>query len=128
MNQLEYEALFIDEHPAIPEHARLFSQGNHQRSLIGNEWYYYGETAEEYALYKDCVVAENDTHVFIDMYEGERKLNSHRIPVEKKRLDDLYPVQSLFPYAMSEKEARAILRNHFITQQERSTTIEIPQI
>lgn len=126
MNQLEYEALFIEEQPTLPEHVRLFSQGNHQRSLIGQEWYYYGESVDEYALYTDVFVKETDTCVFVDMYEEGIKLNQHAIAIDKKHIHNLYPVQSLFPRPMTEKEAKSILRRHFLNQQERSTTNEIP--
>lgn len=127
MNQLEYEELFREEEPRIAElpiHILTFSQGNHKRSLVGDEWYYYGETYETYSLYKDKVIRETSDHVFIDIYEENTRLNSTPIGIEKNRLHKLYPVQELFPRPMGQEEAREILRKHFIKEEERSTAIE----
>lgn len=126
MNQLEYESLFEQDQPALPGHAKTFSHGNHQRSLVGDQWYYYGESGDEYSLYKDIIVYEGDSFVLIDMYEDDTRLNRHPIALAKDKLDTLYPVQDLFSEPMGESEAKAILKYHFL-QQERSTTNDIPQ-
>lgn len=125
MNQLDYESLFEEDQPVIPDRIKTFSHGNHQRSLVGDQWYYYGESGDEYALYKDIIVHEGDTFVLIDMYEDDTRLNRHPIAINKDRLAYLYPVQELFSEPMNESDAKAILRYHFI-KQERSTTKEIP--
>lgn len=126
MNQEEYESLFLKEEPDLkkaPASAVSFSQGNHKRSLVGLEWFYYGETDTNYALYKDVIVSENKSSVFIDIYEDDYKLNTTSIALEKERLKDIYPLQSLFPRPMSQAEAEEILKEHF-AKEERSTTIE----
>lgn len=114
INQIEYESLFIEEYPKIPKRIRTFSQGNHQRSLIGKQWFYYGESDEEYTLYKDVIVQEAPQYVLIDMYANGERINAHPVAIEKSQLKKQYPVQKLFPYPMSDKDAKRKLRDYFI--------------
>lgn len=125
IDPMEYEALFIEEEHLlknIPEDVKTFSQGNQKRSFIGEEWYYVGETAEDFTLHKDVIVSENDTHVFIDMYVEEKKLNKDPIALDKDLAKEVYPAQTLFPKPMTYNEACNTLRDYF-SDIERSTTI-----
>jgi len=91
-------------------------QGNHKRSLIGQKWFYFGETTDEYSLYHDQIVDENDSVVFIHLFADGELLTETLIAIDKKELSNRYPIQGLFPKPMEEWEAKLILKHHFSNQ------------
>ena len=122
MNQEEREAFFKEEETlstlakaasATSEHA---PHGNLERSYVGEKWFYYGETTDEYSLYCDEVVDEDMQRVYIMIKEGERPLLHNLVAIDKITYEKRYPVQSLFMHPMQEAEAQMILRKHFSSQ------------
>lgn len=122
MNQADRELFFeeslfkstlstVEREKLIPS-----PDGNHKRSLIGQKWFYFGETTDDYSLFYDQFVAENDTAVFVRMFQDGELLMDTLVAIPKKRLNKCYPVQSLFPNSMEEWEAELILRNYFKQQ------------
>ena len=79
MNQEEREAFFKEEE-TLSTLAKAVSgplgqtapHGNLERSFVGEKWFYYGETTEEYSLYCDEVVDEDFFCVFIMIKEGNQ--------------------------------------------------------
>ena len=122
MEQEERELFFMEEFNQSTlrnvEREKLIPspQGNHKRSLIGQEWYYYGETETEYTLFCDKIVGETKQHVFIELYADDILLSNSLIAIEKEALSQRYPIQELFPCAMTKTVAAAILRDHFAQQ------------
>ena len=122
MNQEEREAFFKEEETlstlakaasATSEHA---PHGNLERSFVGEKWFYYGETTEEYSLYCDEVVDEDFFCVYIMIKEGNRNLLNSLVAMDKIAYQRRYPVQSLFMKPMELAEATEILRSHFANQ------------
>ena len=123
MNQEEREAFFKEEE-TLSTLAKAVSgplgqtapHGNLERSFVGEKWFYYGETTDEYSLYCDEVVDEDMQRVYIMIKEGERPLLHNLVAMDKITYEKRYPVQSLFMHPMQEAEARMILRKHFSSQ------------
>ena len=122
MNQEEREAFFKEEETlstlakaasATSEHA---PHGNLERSYVGEKWFYYGETTDEYSLYCDEVVDEDFFCVYIMIKEGNRNLLNSLVAMDKIAYQRRYPVQSLFMKPMELAEATEILRSHFANQ------------
>lgn len=108
------------------EKGKLFfssPHGNHKRSRMGEKWFYFGETAENYSLFYDEVVGESDSHYFLRLHEDGEWIADTLVAIEKNQFEKRYPVQPLFATSMEETEAVAILKDHFKLQTERSTTI-----
>lgn len=122
MEQEERELFFMEESNQSTlrnvEREKLIPspQGNHKRSLIGQEWYYYGETETEYTLFCDKIASETEQHVFIQLYADGLLLSDSLIAIEKEALSQRYPVQELFPCAMTQAVAETILKDHFAQQ------------
>lgn len=122
MNQEEREAFFKEEETlsTLAKAASIPSghapQGNLERSFVGEKWFYYGETADEYSLYCDEVVSEDLQHVYIMIKEGERELLPSLVALDKIAYQKRYPVQSLFIKPMQTADALKILRVHFSNQ------------
>ena len=123
MNQEEREAFFKEEE-TLSTLAKAVSgplgqtapHGNLERSFVGEKWFYYGETTEEYSLYCDEVVDEDFFCVYIMIKEGNRNLLNSLVAMDKIAYQRRYPVQSLFMEPMELAEAREILRSHFANQ------------
>ena len=123
MNQEEREAFFKEEE-TLSTLAKAVSgplgqtapHGNLERSFVGEKWFYYGETTEEYSLYCDEVVDEDMQRVYIMIKEGERPLLHNLVAMDKITYEKRYPVQSLFMKPMELAEATEILRSHFANQ------------
>ena len=103
MNQEEREAFFKEEE-TLSTLAKAVSgplgqtapHGNLERSFVGEKWFYYGETTEEYSLYCDEVVDEDFFCVYIMIKEGNRNLLNSLVAMDKIAYQRRYPVQSLF--------------------------------
>lgn len=123
MNQEEREAFFKEEE-TLSTLAKAVSgplgqtapHGNLERSFVGEKWFYYGETTEEYSLYCDEVVDEDFFCVYIMIKEGSRNLLNSLVAMDKIAYQRRYPVQSLFMKPMELAEATEILRSHFANQ------------
>ena len=123
MNQEEREAFFKEEE-TLSTLAKAVSgplgqtapHGNLERSFVGEKWFYYGETTEEYSLYCDEVVDEDFFCVYIMIKEGNRNLLNSLVAMDKIAYQRRYPVQSLFRKPMELAEATEILRSHFANQ------------
>lgn len=123
MNQEEREAFFKEEE-TLSTLAKAVSgplgqtapHGNLERSFVGEKWFYYGETTEEYSLYCDEVVDEDFFCVYIMIKEGNRNLLNNLVAMDKIAYQRRYPVQSLFMKPMELAEATEILRSHFANQ------------
>lgn len=123
MNQEEREAFFKEEE-TLSTLAKAVSgplgqtapHGNLERSFVGEKWFYYGETTEEYSLYCDEVVDEDFFCVYIMIKEGNRNLLNSLVAMDKIAYQRRYPVQSLFMKPMELAEAIEILRSHFANQ------------
>ena len=123
MNQEEREAFFKEEE-TLSTLAKAVSgplgqtapHGNLERSFVGEKWFYYGETTDEYSLYCDEVVDEDMQRVYIMIKESERPLLHNLVAMDKITYEKRYPVQSLFMHPMQEAEAQMILRKHFSNQ------------
>ena len=122
MNQADRELFFeeslfkstlstVEREKLIPS-----PDGNHKRSLIGQKWFYFGETTDDYSLFYDQFVEENDTAVFVRMFQDGELLMDTLVAIPKEGLNKCYPIQSLFPNSMEEWEAELILRNYFKQQ------------
>lgn len=123
MNQEEREAFFKEEE-TLSTLAKAVSgplgqtapHGNLERSFVGEKWFYYGETTDEYSLYCDEVIDEDLHCVYIMIKEGDRNLLHNLVAMDKIAYQRRYPVQSLFIKPMELAEAREILRIHFSNQ------------
>ena len=123
MNQEEREAFFKEEE-TLSTLAKAVSgplgqtapHGNLERSFVGEKWFYYGETTEEYSLYCDEVVDEDFFCVYIMIKEGNRNLLNNLVAMDKIAYQRRYPVQSMFMKPMELAEATEILRSHFANQ------------
>lgn len=117
-NQLFFEESMFKSTLSKIERDKLIPspQGNHKRSLIGKKWFYFGETAEDYSLFYDQIVAETDSHVFIRLFKDGELLTESLIALDKKELENRYPVQDLFPAPMEDWDAKLILKHHFNSQ------------
>ena len=123
MNQEEREAFFKEEE-TLSTLAKAVSgplgqtapHGNLERSFVGEKWFYYGGTTEEYSLYCDEVVDEDFFCVYIMIKEGNRNLLNSLVAMDKIAYQRRYPVQSLFMKPMELAEATEILRSHFANQ------------
>ena len=123
MNQEEREAFFKEEE-TLSTLAKAVSgplgqtapHGNLERSFVGEKWFYYGETTEEYSLYCDEVVDEDFFCVYIMIKERNRNLLNSLVAMDKIAYQRRYPVQSLFMKPMELAEAIEILRSHFANQ------------
>ena len=123
MNQEEREAFFKEEE-TLSTLAKAVSgplgqtapHGNLERSFVGEKWFYYGETTEEYSLYCDEVVDEDFFCVYIMIKEGSRNLLNSLVAMDKIAYQRRYPVQSMFMKPMELAEATEILRSHFANQ------------
>ena len=123
MNQEEREAFFKEEE-TLSTLAKAVSgplgqtapHGNLERSFVGEKWFYYGETTEEYSLYCDEVVDEDFFCVYIMIKEGNRNLLNSLVAMDKIAYQRRYPVQSLFMKPMELAEATEILPSHFANQ------------
>ena len=123
MNQEEREAFFKEEE-TLSTLAKAVSgplgqtapHGNLERSFVGEKWFYYGETTEEYSLYCDEVVDEDFFCVYIMIKEGNPNLLNSLVAMDKIAYQRRYPVQSLFMKPMELAEATEILRSHFANQ------------
>lgn len=91
-------------------------KGNHERSLIGMKWFYYGETEDEYTLFHDEIVDEVGEFVFVDLYMDNTKMVETSVPIKIVDIQKRYPAQDLFPVPMEKEEAIEILREHFKNQ------------
>jgi len=117
-NQLFFEESMFKSTLSKIERDKLIPspQGNHKRSLIGKKWFYFGETVEDYSLFYDQIVAETDSHVFIRLFKDGELLTESLIALDKKELENRYPVQDLFPVPMEDWDAKLILKHHFNNQ------------
>ena len=123
MNQEEREAFFKEEE-TLSTLAKAVSgplgqtapHGNLERSFVGEKWFYYGETTEEYSLYCDEVVDEDFFCVYIMIKEGNRNLLNSLVAMDKIAYQRRYPVQSMFMKPMEHPQATEILRSHFANQ------------
>ena len=120
MDQTERELFFKESEQentlsGVEVEKLVFSpHGNHKRSLVGDKWFYFGETEEEYSLFHDEVVNEDDSHVYILMYENGELLIGMPIAIWKTDYEKIYPIQPLFPFPMQSFEAESILKEYFL--------------
>lgn len=122
MNQAEKELFFekdmykstlskVERSKLIPS-----PQGNHERSLIGQKWFYFGETKDEYSLFYDEIVWQTKDVVFVEIVKDNQTITDSAVAIKITDLEKRYPVQDLFPKPMEEKEALSILKNYFKNQ------------
>lgn len=86
---------------------------NHERSLIGDKWYAYGDTLNNFTLIYHEVIDEDNEFVYININKFNEESICCLLPVKKELYFNIYPIQKTFPIPMEEEEALDILRNIF---------------
>ena len=86
---------------------------NHERSLIGDKWYAYGESEKSFTLICHEVIVEDDEYVYIDISKFKEGSYCTLLPIKRENYFKNYPIQNTFPKPMEEEEALDILRSLF---------------
>lgn len=88
-------------------------QDNLERSFVGEKWFAYGETKDNYILIYHKVVSVIGENVFIEHYTENEKIFDGFSCCTKEQFIKDYPIQKDFPYPMSIDEAKKILVDKF---------------
>lgn len=86
---------------------------NHERSLIGDKWFAYGDSEKTFTLIYHEVVQENEDYLFVNVVLLDEGPIATLLPVKREDYNNIYPIQDIFPKSMEVKEAMDILKTIF---------------
>lgn len=86
---------------------------NHERSLIGDKWFAYGDSEKTFTLIYHEVIAENDDYVFVNIEALDLGILATLLPVKREDYNTIYPIQDVFSKPMEIEEAMDVLKTIF---------------
>lgn len=91
----------------------LSSQDNLERSFVGEKWFAYGETEDNYTLFYQEIVKQNGDYLYIEFHNEEGIILNNPCCFHIDDYKKMYPIQEVFNKPMSLEDAKDILRQLF---------------